>query len=76
MSCEPSRAMNGDSVAVELIFGEWKNEVKAGLEESDEELEANFIQDVAENESLKRQVRFILDNDLTPRGHIRGVLKR
>jgi len=30
-------------VAVELIQGAWKTEVKAGLEEVDEELEENFI---------------------------------
>lgn len=54
ISCEPSRAINGDSVAVELIQGEWKNEVKAGLQEVDEELEENFIQDVEETEALKR----------------------
>lgn len=43
ISCEHTRAINGDSVAVELIQGAWKTEVKAGLEEVDEELEENFI---------------------------------
>ena len=31
ISCEPSRAINGDSVAVELIQGAWQTKVKAGL---------------------------------------------